>query len=33
MVDRAELQKAVDQYKRRLELCVAPEGYRFEHAL
>ena len=32
MINRDDLQKAVDGYKRRLELCIAHNGYRFEHA-
>ena len=33
MINRDVLQKAVDGYKRRLELCIAHNGYRFEHAM
>ena len=32
MINRDDLQKAVDGYKRRLELCIVHNGYRFEHA-
>ena len=33
MLDKAALQKAVDQYLHRLETCVKNGGHRFEHAL
>ena len=28
-----DLQKAVDGYKHHMELCIAHNGYRFEHAM